>query len=63
MANGAIEEFDAYAATVVWDGVQTLVTAQAAETQPLLGMELLIGCRITAHFVKGGAVQIQRVAD
>jgi hypothetical protein len=62
MANGAIEEFDAYGATVLWDGVPTHITVQAAETQPLLGMELLIGCEVPAHFIKGGVVQIRRVA-
>lgn len=61
LANGAVEEFDIYAATVVWDGVARRTLVQAVEAVPLLGMTLLVGYDLRARITVGGLVQIEAI--
>ena len=42
LANGAIEHFDIFAATVIWDGATRPILIEAADTDPLVGMGLLV---------------------
>ncbi len=61
LANGSIQQFDLYDATVVWDGVPRSVLVQAIDTAPLLGMALLVGYDLRARVAVGGSVEIERI--
>jgi clan AA aspartic protease len=61
LANGSIEPFDLYAATVIWDGTPRPILVQAIDAAPLLGMALLVGHDLRARVVDGGVVQIEVV--
>jgi clan AA aspartic protease len=61
LANGAVEQFDIYAATVIWDGVARSILVQAIDATVLLGMELLIGYELRAQVTSGGLVQIEAI--
>jgi clan AA aspartic protease len=47
-----------YGCTVLWDGLERDVDVLASDTQPLVGMALLKGSRITIDAVDGGDVCI-----
>jgi clan AA aspartic protease len=59
LANGKREQFDIYAATVIWDGMQRRLLVEAANTDPLIGMRLLHGHRLSIHVVPNGDVTIE----
>jgi predicted aspartyl protease len=61
LANGSVEQFDIYAATVIWDGVPRPVLLQAIDCAPLLGMKLLVGYDLRARIVPGGTVEIEAI--
>jgi clan AA aspartic protease len=61
LANGNVEQFDIYAATVVWDGTPRGILVQAIDTDPLLGMALLAGYELRARVTDGGSVQIEPI--
>ena len=58
LADGSVDFFDVYIATVVWDGQLRTVAAEAANTQPLVGMGLLDGHTLLIDVVSGGHVTI-----
>jgi clan AA aspartic protease len=43
LANGQVDIFDVYAATVVWDGDPIRIMVASADTMPLVGMKLMYG--------------------
>ena len=47
-----------YYVTVLWHGQSRLVQVVEADGEPLLGMELLLGSRLTLEVRDGGAVTI-----
>jgi clan AA aspartic protease len=59
LANGSEELFDIYGVTVLWDGQQRYVEADAADTIPLVGMSLLDGYDLHIQVADGGYVVIQ----
>ena len=59
LANGSEELFDIYGVTVLWDGQQRYVEADAVETTPLVGMSLLDGYDLYIQVADGGQVVIQ----
>lgn len=59
LANGSEELFDIYGVTVLWDGQQRYVEADAVETTPLVGMSLLEGYDLYIRVTDGGQVVIQ----
>jgi clan AA aspartic protease len=61
LANGSIQQFDLYAAMVVWDGVPRSVLVQAIDTMPLLGMALLVGYDLRVRVAVGGRVEIEAI--
>jgi clan AA aspartic protease len=61
LANGSVESFDIYAATVVWDGVPRPILIQAIDTPPLLGMALLVGYDLSVRVEVGGSVRIELI--
>ncbi len=58
MANGREEFFDVFAGTILWDGKPCEVEISAAETMPLVGMNLLLGHSLKSDVVGGGSVEI-----
>jgi clan AA aspartic protease len=59
LANGSEELFDIYGVTVLWDGQQQYVEADAVDTTPLVGMSLLNGYDLHIQVAEGGQVVIQ----
>lgn len=58
LANGMIDQFDIYAATVLWDGTSRNILVEEADTEPLIGMALLRGYSLSIQVVANGAVTI-----
>jgi clan AA aspartic protease len=61
LANGTVEPFEIYAATVLWDGMARPILVQAIDTAPLLGMALLNGYDLRARVIVGGGVQVEAI--
>jgi clan AA aspartic protease len=59
LANGSEELFDIYGVTMLWDGQQRYVEADAVDTTPLVGMSLLDGYDLHIQVADGGDVVIQ----
>jgi clan AA aspartic protease len=59
LGDGSLQQFDVYAATVIWDGQARVVEVDAAETDPLVGMELLYGYEVRIQAIDGGTVTIE----
>ena len=59
LANGSEALFDIYGVTVLWDGQQRYVEADAVDTTPLVGMSLLEGYDLHIQVAAGGQVAIQ----
>jgi len=59
LGDGTMHLVEVYTGLVVWDGVERTVEVDAAETNPLVGMSLLYGYRLTMEAVDGGSVAIE----
>ncbi|MDQ3813607.1 MAG: clan AA aspartic protease [Armatimonadota bacterium] len=59
LADGSMQLFDVYAATVIWDGQPRTVETDAAETEPLIGMGLIEGHDLRIQAIAGGTVTIE----
>ena len=59
LANGAIVEFEAYRAKILWDGTERRITAVKSARGNLLGMKLLKGLRLVIDVEKQGSVTIE----
>lgn len=59
LANGEIEEFDVYAGLVSWNGHSRNLPIFVSGSEPLLGMALLWGKRITIEAWEGGDVIVE----
>ena len=58
LADGRIEFFDVYVATVMWDGQPRTVEVEAADTEPLVGMSLLDRHALRIDILSSGVVTI-----
>ncbi len=58
LGDGRIATFAVFEGAVVWNGKRVRVEISEANTDPLLGMELLNGFRLTIDAERGGAVTI-----
>jgi predicted aspartyl protease len=58
LADGSTDLFDVYSAVALWDGQPRSVEVEAANTQPLVGMNLLHRHSLRLEVVNGGAVEI-----
>lgn len=58
LADGSIQTFDVYVATVDWHGQSRSVEVEAADSQPLLGTALLQGPELRVQVKPGGTVTI-----
>jgi len=59
LADGGLVSLDFHRATVLWDGKLRDVLSIAADNDPLIGMALLDGFRLTLDAVLGGPVTIE----
>ena len=51
--------FDIYEARIVWDGRIRRISVDEANTDPLIGMQLLDGYELTIQVVSGGNVVVR----
>ena len=58
LADGRVEFFDVYVATVIWDGQPRTVEVEVADTEPLVGMSLLDCHTLRIDVLSGGVVTI-----
>ena len=58
LADGSIANLDIHTLDVLWYGIWRTVLATVVDTDPLLGMALLRGFRLTMDIVDGGIVEI-----
>ena len=58
LADGSTDLFDVYSAVVLWDGQPRSIEVEAANTQPLVGMNLLHRHSLHMEVVNGGPLQI-----
>jgi clan AA aspartic protease len=58
LADGSVEVFDVYTATVLWDGQPRTVEVDAADTEPLVGMSPLDRHSLRIDVLTGGVVTI-----
>ena|SRR5437867_736625 len=61
LADGTIQVFDVYTATVVWDGTPRGIEIEAVVNKPLIGMSLLQGYELRVQVVPGGAVSVAAI--
>jgi clan AA aspartic protease len=61
LANGSECIFQVYDARVVWDGEERAILVDEADTEPLVGMELLRGHELKMHVRPAGKVTIKRL--
>jgi clan AA aspartic protease len=61
LADGLVQHFDVFAATIEWNGRRVGVLVHAIDADPLLGMALLVGHDLNARIVDGGRVEIEAV--
>ena len=58
LADGSVDLFDVYRASVMWEGQMRLIEIQDVNAEPLAGMALLQGHSLQIAVVTGGAVII-----
>jgi clan AA aspartic protease len=58
LADGSVDIFDVYVATVMWDGQPRTVEVEAADTEPLVGMSLLDRHSLRIDVLTGGVVTV-----
>jgi len=61
LGDGSESEFDIHEATVALAGARRLAAIDVAETDPLLGIGLLLGNELTVQVIAGGTVALQRL--
>ena len=59
LANGTVGQFSVYAGMVSWDGQERLTIIFESDSDPLLGMAMLWGSRLTVDAKEGGDVVIE----
>ncbi|MEI6432505.1 MAG: clan AA aspartic protease [bacterium] len=61
LGDGSVQLVSVYSGIVEWDGQDRLAEIDAADTDPLIGMSLLYGFKMTMETVDGGSVLIERL--
>jgi clan AA aspartic protease len=61
LADGSETVFEVYEAVIAWDGRGRSVPVSSADTDPLVGMSLLLGHELTVQVVEGGAISINAI--
>lgn len=62
LADGQLHTFDVYSATLVWGNDERIVEVESADIEPLVGMSLLAGNRLTIEVCADGIVKIEALA-
>lgn len=62
LANGSIEDCAVHEGTVSWDGQVRAVLVQAADGDPLVGMAMMRGYKLTIEVTNGGEVRLQTLS-
>jgi clan AA aspartic protease len=60
LADGSLHAFDVYCVTVAWDGIPTVIEVEAADAEPLIGMEMLRGYELRMIVKAGGSVTVSK---
>jgi clan AA aspartic protease len=63
LADGRESLFDVYDGVVSWNGQRVRIVVDQADTDPLVGMRLLLGHRLIVDVTSGGVVTIDRLAS
>ncbi len=58
LADGSVENFDVYVATVMWNGERRTIEVEAVESDSLLGMGMLDRHSLLIEVEEGGSVAI-----
>jgi clan AA aspartic protease len=58
LADGSVENFDVYVATVMWNGERRTIEVEAVESESLLGMGMLERYSLFIEVEEGGSVAI-----
>ena len=53
--------FDVYQATIIWDEKLLIIPIDEAESEPLLGMSLMKGYKLTVDAIAGGLVKLEKL--
>ena len=61
LADGSVDIFDVHVGEVVWDGQIRAVEIEVANTEPLVGMSLLMHYSLRIDIVSGGVVTITAI--
>ncbi|MBD6619635.1 clan AA aspartic protease [Komarekiella sp. 'clone 1'] len=61
LGDGSECVFDVYEAIVVWDEQLLTIPIDEAESDPLVGMSLMEGYRLTVEVIEGGLVKIEKL--
>lgn len=61
LANGAVQDFETYTATVEWDGVQRQVEIHCSQGDPLIGMAMLRNHDLQIRVIPNGPVAIDAI--
>jgi clan AA aspartic protease len=61
LADGSIDVFDVFVANVMWDGRLRTVEVESADTEPLVGMNLLERHALRIDVIGGGVVNISAI--
>src|SRR5262249_49265379 len=61
LADGRVEYFDVYVATVIWDGQPRTVEVEAVDAEPLVGMSLLEHHTLRIDGLNGGTGTITQL--
>ena len=59
LADGSENEYHRYSGEILWRDRLRRVSIIALDADPLIGTQLLTGCRLTVEFRDGGDVEIQ----
>ena len=59
LANGTVGQFSVYAGMVTWNGQERLTFIFESDSDPLIGMAILWGSRLTVDAQEGGDVVIE----
>ena len=61
LADGSEIAFNIYDAILLWDGQPLPIRVDAVDAEPLLGMSLMYGYKLTVEDVDGGIVTLERL--
>jgi clan AA aspartic protease len=58
LADGSVQAFDVFVATVEWNGQPRSAEVEAIDAQPLIGMALMRGSELRIKVTPGGSITI-----